>query len=367
MRLLALICALVAGTASADDRGQALFEGMAPLSVRIGDTVLPAIGLSCAGCHGYDARGGREAGAGPAIDVGNPATLIRAVTQGVGKDGRELASTMPRFVFAKPEDGQALAAYLAGIEAVQTTGRLTDTLNISFGDGQAARQYSDVFFQRVQMIAPHGVFGRRLARTEGAGFIMLAATEPPGLADAPQLFPLYPLRGDENPRRVRGGFASVSDQVSGLARISEAGVVIDPDDTLPSAPPGWRIADRAEPGTSVIALGSAVATVDPRSTAVMMLADDLADRPVPAGCVVIADPRDAEDNTSSPLDRYAEIAADVVVSALSLCGRDCTRATLMDAMDDVKIVSPIWPELDYTADPLTGSSKVVLHRSCRVP
>ncbi|PVA09549.1 hypothetical protein DC366_12670 [Pelagivirga sediminicola] len=367
MRLLALVCALVAGSASADDRGQALFEGMAPLSVRIGNTVLPAIGLSCAGCHGYDARGGREAGSGPPIDADNPAALLRAVKEGVGKDGRQLASTMPRFVFANPDDGKALAAYLAAIASVQTTGRLTDTLKISFGEGEAARRFSDVFFQRVQMIAPNGVFGRRLARTEDSAFIMLAATEPPGLADAPHLFPLYPLRGDENPRRVRGGFASVSDQVARLAGVSGPGVVIDPDDTLPSAPPGWRIADSAEPGTPVIVLGSAVATVDPRWAPVMMLADDLADRPAPAGCVVMANPRDAQDSTSSPLDRYAMIAADIVVSALSLCGRDCTRATLMDAMDDVKIFSAIWPELDYTADPLTGSTKVVLHRLCRVP
>ena len=137
-----LLCAALAGAAlswapllraaPADEavlaaRGRALYHGHVEFAAGAATTPLrlpPAL-LACARCHGATGAGGREGGQ-PVPPLGADAlyrprgalpawrderAVLRAVTRGVGRDGRALEPLMPRFALSAAEQG-ALAAYL---------------------------------------------------------------------------------------------------------------------------------------------------------------------------------------------------------------------------------------------------------------
>lgn len=365
MRALALIAVLWGQGLYAEEIGEALYEGRAPISVQMGEAVLPAVGISCAGCHGHDGAGGREAGSGPPLLGLRAQDILRAVRDGIGEDGRTLSPAMPRFVFDAPGDAANLAGYIEEIDALQRSGFGTREIVLVFGQGAAAERFAKAFFGRVAQIAPRGVFGRSLVRQEAGGVVILAATRPEGRATAPHLFPLYMLRGDEDVRRVRGGFASLNDQIAALAHTAERGVILDPEGREPDVPAGWSVVARPPGDVPVIALGSAAGQVDPDAGPVLIVADDLHHLGRIAGCFTVADPRPAPDRSGvPPLERYGRAAAEVLVEALARCERECTRAKLFEKLDGLSVQSPEWPHLDYAAWPLTGTDVVALRRVC---
>ncbi len=376
-------------------RGQALFEGTAlGVALVLADRRVPTRGVSCAGCHGRDAGGGVEAGAGPPIDWAtlaaptdrrpayDDASFAAVLAAGVRPDGTALAGTMPRFAFDRPDDPAAIAAYLRTVAAEQRTGRTPDSLTLrAASPAPAGDAFLDAFATRVAELAPRGIYGRRLvvSRTSSPAFARLGALDPGAEPGVPDLFPLAALLGDESPASVRGAFATVAAQVSALAAATPGGAtVVAPAAeaarlaALLAGRPGIRavVADDADVGGgAVVALGAealAGALAAPGEAAVSILADDMPAVPQPGRrCLVIADPRPApEDDRASPLARYGRAGAELAVAALRACGPDCTRARMMRSFDNIAAKPAGWPVLDYGAEPLTGSATVTLWSLC---
>ena len=343
--------------------------------LRAGARLLPARGLSCAGCHGGDAGGGAEAAGGPAIDwaaLSRPApgrgaydraAFARALAGGERPGGAPLAGAMPRFAFARPDDAAALAAYLEIIAAEQRMGIAGAEV---FLRPSPVEGFSRAFAARVAELAPNGVFGRRI-RLAAAGpvFATLGTLAPGSEAPAPDLFPLAPLLGDEDPARTRGAFAPVSAQVAALRAEAPGAAILGPGEVLArlGLPPAGAATMEAE----VIALGApALRAAFTRPGPVFGLADDLSAAPPPPGrCVTLADPRPgAGPEAPPPLLRYARAAAEVLLAALERCGPDCTRARLTRSFEADRIAPGDWPALDYRAEPLTGTRATRLVRLC---
>lgn len=108
-------------------RGRALYQGHAAYArgAAVTPLGLPVEMAACARCHGATGAGGREGGQPvPPLRAaalrqareGRPAlvddaALLRAITHGVGRGGRALGPTMPRFAL-QPHEAIALLAYL---------------------------------------------------------------------------------------------------------------------------------------------------------------------------------------------------------------------------------------------------------------
>lgn len=373
------------------ERGRALFEGAesAPLSIRMGENILPARGISCAGCHGGDAGGGEEAQSGPPIDwatLSQPspsrpgytlASFAAALTEGHRPGGGELGSAMPRFAFERPEDAAALAAYLRVVAARQRTGFTADGIVFRSTTDPVAKPFLRAFEARVTELAPNGVYGRRIRLSpEDAAFASIGAREIGSGEEMPDLFPLAPIVGDENPLDTRGAFASVADQVAALAEGSGEMVILATPamrarlrEALPrSATLHWR-KGQAEGEIPILGIGAAHLARALEGTGeapVYAMADDLAGVAIGSGrCLVVSDPRPvAGMPTEAPATRYGRTAATVLVEALRICGPDCTRSRLMRAFDGVRASPPDWPDLDYAEHPLTGSDEIALWSAC---
>ena len=150
--LLALLLATSAHAASDDAalvrQGRALYQGHKAFAAGIDATRLrlPPDMLACARCHGAIGEGGREGGQPvPPLRAaalyqprgGLPAwraadDVLRAITQGLGRDGRPLGPLMPRFAL-RPDEQAALLAYLRhlGTEADAPPGVGVDRIRLA--------------------------------------------------------------------------------------------------------------------------------------------------------------------------------------------------------------------------------------------
>lgn len=170
-----LIPALLLATlpAAADEGpGAALYlHGSGAEALLMGGKLrVPAARFPCAGCHGQDARGSREgATIFPAIDwpgltapdrpggAYDRASFLRAVTDGIAPDGRELDPAMPRFV-ADEAMLDAVIGFLQGIDAAQQRGITPGTLRVSAAPpAKAGLEAAAKAFN-----ARGGAFGRRI-------------------------------------------------------------------------------------------------------------------------------------------------------------------------------------------------------------
>jgi hypothetical protein len=239
----AVAAPLAGARAEGMQAGAALFASgarpgsAAPLATATGDVALPASALPCASCHGADARGGdSEAGVRPppitwsaltrptaTRPAYDEATLLRAVTQGMGAGGRALDPAMPRYQLTM-EDGAALIAFLRRIEARPVPGVSAEEvrLGLKLPAGPAGTAFSTAFRAALEAAAPEGVFGRRIvvttqheevfalvsalpaeldaaaigtARAEGVPLLSLRSS--PAAAGAPFAFALLPGAAEE--------------------------------------------------------------------------------------------------------------------------------------------------------------------------
>lgn len=137
MRQLIVPLLLAALPAQADTGADLFQRGLgATALVADGAVEVPAAQFACAGCHGEDARGGREgatdfpaliAGAEPRFDRG---TLKSALRDGIGADGTPLAAAMPRY---RVDDAtlDALHTYLSVLARADRAGVTPDALRIA--------------------------------------------------------------------------------------------------------------------------------------------------------------------------------------------------------------------------------------------
>lgn len=361
-------------------RGKALFEGQADLSIQLGQRTMPARGISCAGCHGRDAGGGAEVQAGPAIDWQSLTArgydaqgFATAVIAGLRPDGREIGQMMPRFAFKQRQDADALVAYLGQVAALQRTGLYPDRIVLQDKGGGPA--FWDAFAKGIAERAPNGIFGRRIAiDPEQPAFAVLGAARFDPESEAPQLFPLTTLVGDEDPQRVRAASASLVAQIR-LAALRQHGLQVVAEDAMIAR---LRVLLRRDAAINLVSR----AQLDPQQAhfavgigplrdllsnpvpgRLYASIDDLARLPPTPGCVHALDPRPTA-QPQAPMARYGHVAARVLVEGLRACGPDCTRARLMRAFDDLRVETPAWPLLNYRAAPLTGSDLAVFRQVC---
>lgn len=135
-QLAGLLASLVAGIAAADDAalGQRLFKGLARFEQPPTVNAVPLPAAECARCHGARGEGRSEGGVdvpalrGQALLLARGAqpafadmpAVLAAVTRGVGRGGRALDATMPRYAMNETER-RAIAAYLSQLQGAQTT------------------------------------------------------------------------------------------------------------------------------------------------------------------------------------------------------------------------------------------------------
>ena len=380
--LLFLALGYAAHADPAVDRGRAIFSG-APdtgLQVRVGDRLRPARGISCAGCHGHDAQGGVEVQSGPAIDWPHLQTLgytqdlfARALTEGIAPDGRTLGGAMPRFDFGQPEDAVALTGYLTQIGTEQRIGITAQAVTFQRPPPQPAlAPFWRAFERQVADLAPQGVFGRRILLSRTTGFARIGALRPGPTDGQPDLFPLHPLTGDEDPATTRGAFASLGAEVRAMARQHPRLMVSAPPamqarlaDVLPHGLIEMTPLDSLTPDRPVMVLDADLLARVPPDVTLLTTLDVLAQvPPAPGRCLQATDPRPADEAPRNAMSRYGRTAATVLIEALRLCGADCTRAGLMRAFDRVDLDPHDWPALDYANHPLTGTDRVRILRLC---
>lgn len=205
---LALMLALILAAlpvAAEDAPGAALYlRGAGAEALLMGGRLrAPGARFACAGCHGADARGSREgATVFPAIDwpgltapdrpggAYDRASFLRAMTEGIAPDGRELDPAMPRFA-ADQAVLEALIGFLQQVGTAQQRGITATALRISVAPGSPAQAGLQAAAQGFN--AGGGAFGRRIEIMTDSGEAALDAAELAALLDAripdPDLLP----------------------------------------------------------------------------------------------------------------------------------------------------------------------------------
>ncbi|MFN7222640.1 MAG: c-type cytochrome [Paracoccaceae bacterium] len=383
MRKGAVLACLVAWAtaASADpalDAGHALFTGQAgPVQVQ---------DFPCHRCHGRDGRGGVE-GAVPDIAAlavrYDPATLRRALANGIAADGRALSRLMPPYSMGSAET-EALLGYLLDLPRRQRRGVLPSTVRFAVmadGDPAYPALLRAAFLAQVPQGRLHGrtvEFVRFDSLTSAEAGALALVGPPSGVSVSqaaslgfPVLFPRLWLTGSEDASLVRGLTATRQDVAAAIAADLRAqgltGFTATPGlngdlledlqlDLGPNPDPhAWVVSDLAPPGP-LPDTSTAMAYFLPQAMAqatawqaagwqvqLVLDAPGLVDAMMTKGM--------------TPSEAHASLSATLLMRALRGAGRDLTRRGLMDAFarTDLSDLS-----LDYAAIPLTGTAEVAI-------
>ncbi len=264
--IVAAIAVSTATSPRAEEQGQALYFGRATdLSpARIGK--IEQRGLTCAGCHGRDARGGGEGrsripaihGAAlgtttaerPAYDA---ARFHRALIEGHDSGGRTMSIAMPRFAMSAVQ-AEALWRFLATVSDRERTGVSANRIRIGVaataGDGQAAQRNLD------SLSAAWKARGRPAIHGREVDFVAVAVDSlSPASSDA-TLQPFLLVA----PMLDRDGQTTMRLQQAGLPVLAPYGAL--PADGMPAEIVSLRAGDRgvtaallalAGPRTSIVA------------------------------------------------------------------------------------------------------------------
>ncbi|MFT3757042.1 MAG: ABC transporter substrate-binding protein [Pseudoxanthomonas sp.] len=214
---LASLSSAAGGSEDAAAEGRRIYRGERQTSspARMQDV---DVRFACQQCHGRNGRGGEESGiAVPPLrwrdlhrpqaglpGFGDEADIVRAVTEGVGRDGRPLHSLMPRYTLDSGEI-RSLLAYLRildtasdpppGVEA--DTLRVGSILPLSGALAETGRSIETAMHQRVQRInAAGGIYGRRIELV-----VIDGGSHASGLAEA-----LRQARNDEHLLALVGSY-----------------------------------------------------------------------------------------------------------------------------------------------------------------
>lgn len=206
---LALILAALPASGDAGPGAALYLRGEGAEALLMGGRLrAPGARFTCAGCHGADARGSREgATVFPAIDwpgltapdrpggAYDRASFLRAMTEGIAPDGRELDPAMPRFA-AEDAAFDALIGFLQGVGASQQRGITPDALRLGAPPGTpalaglqaAARDFNEsggAFGRRIELVTD----GETAMDAEGLAALLGAPVAPDDLSAPPYLPP----------------------------------------------------------------------------------------------------------------------------------------------------------------------------------
>lgn len=248
---LAAALFMLAGAAAAQDGAEIYARGTG-LTARLGSAegaLLPAGRLTCAGCHGPDARGGSEGGLRPAPAIGwttlsqpaadrpayDGASFRRLLEQGVTPSGRAISGLMPRF--SGPDAVlQSLQDHLAALDAAETLGLTPTGIAVALpasGSRRAAALAAMAAFN-----AEGGAYGRLLQEASPAFLDLddIASTLAPRIrsAEAQRLAALLAednqLRpvSDRTAMRVAGTLDQIGPQLTSLLARKVKPTVVGP-------------------------------------------------------------------------------------------------------------------------------------------
>ncbi|AWI91957.1 hypothetical protein C0214_27110 (plasmid) [Methylobacterium sp. DM1] len=346
-------------------------------------------GLTCAGCHGRYAEGGREGRiAVPAIDraalqaVGtyNAASLLRTLSEGVTPDGRRLAATMPRFSLSASE-AEAILRFLGSVAQEDRAGvtgeRVVIAVSAAGSGGSDALRLA--LERRWATAGPRAVHGRglhfvtlppdpaRWTTADGVPDIFLVVAAGRGEASidlkafAQAGMPLITIQSEIpagiDAVRIAPGASEVQDRLTDLVRaggvevrelspltLSESDrviVVTGGERSLTAlAASGLPLASRRVVLTGVLArqAPNAVAELVKRGAEVVTL-HAVADRADPAQLV--------------------ELLVSVLAKSLVETGRDLTKSRFLAALRRIRIKIEGWPPMDFCRNPASDAIQAV--------
>ncbi|MGE0698421.1 MAG: c-type cytochrome [Hyphomicrobiaceae bacterium] len=417
---LVMVMGLHPATAGDWEVGRAIYYGRttsrSPAFLGNGKIPVPLSRVACARCHGADGAGRAEgASEAPAIS-GNalhvltqrrPVYDLQAFEEALklGKDsaGRELDAAMPRFKLDKTEM-HALFTYLGHLYDEQRGGIRDTTVRVAIAHesgrerpAAALRDRARTLWERLSLPFIHGRglevetieldlsgpdLDRRLRASRIAALVFPIVKEDRKLlaaaasAGVPVLFPLFPLLGDESRHVVRGISAPRDVQIRALlGAIDRAVPVVDMAGSahmlgrqITPSHPHLTLGAVADLPQEFILLGppGEMLQRNIRGRTIHGLADDLGASLVPfleararvqlAEAIVLGKERDGRQDVMIA----AGLAA--LSAALLQAGRQLTRASLIEAFDNVSVRGGRWPELNYRRFPLAGTDWVRMRR-----
>ncbi len=222
---LLAVAAVGAGPPDLPSEGRNIYHGLA------------SAGQACASCHGLSGEGGSEGGTAipPIRDMfaetqpyREPAALCRALTSGLGADGRALARSMPRYALG-PDQCRSLWRYLASRGSSLPPGIDAERIVVRMQPVPATpsqRRWRDVLAsQFAEINRGGGLYGRRIVLEEGPGpSAFLISLAPAGPLDGATAIRIA-LREAGGDPAARGIEATVEDEAAALVnRLKALGI-----------------------------------------------------------------------------------------------------------------------------------------------
>jgi mono/diheme cytochrome c family protein len=382
LALLGLGLGLCVDVAHADE-GRAFYVGGNGIVARVAGR--ESRNLACAGCHGGEAAGGGEGRTRiPPIDrrslergSGTTAydlpSFIRALTSGVGPDGRRFSLAMPRYEITTAQ-AEALWRFLETVGSEATAGITPDSITLIIPalphDHEDAEAFRTKLSHRWQERVPGSIYGRTV-RFEtslvggtgpdlASGFIALGPSfDDDGrllnaiqAAGIPVLGPRGDIRLEEDLKMVQLQ-ASEEDVSKALSALTQSGTAI-----ASSLPKAQDIASDPVVVSDAESLGSLIGQKQLAGRQILLSLALVRSAPkdilalLSNGATVVA-LRPAGDKRS---DAYITAIAAVIEQALMLCGRDLTRARFLDALKRVRVNIEGWPKVDFNGSTKTGTN-----------
>lgn len=321
-------------------RGQEIYErgtsGGAEIRATIGGAEVAASLVPCASCHGGDGRGRAEGGTVPSdirhttltrhYDVTAPSgrrhgpyddrSLVRAIAMGVDPAGNPLSEVMPRYQL-KRDDAATLLAFLKMLGTRSDPGVSDDTIAIGVLGGDVPRwDGGEVFGRRVEFVPMEGLSGNAFAVIADNADANLAAEADRLGVPVISLLSQTPVAG----RRVFHLFGGIEEQRRALERDANGADRL----LVPAA-----LADR-----SVFSADNA----RPTTVAFAMLP-----------------------SSRTPRAQAALVAAALIVDALRRAGRDVSRASFVEALENTSQLQTSYaPPLTFSAARHVGSTGAFL-------
>lgn len=394
-----------------------------PVEARLEPTgqVLRGKTVACARCHGSEAEGGGEGGVrapalvrrgarSPGLDE---TTLARALTFGIGLDGRRLHPAMPRYALETAAVDALLAELdrlarrsIEGVEprrlrfaTVWPVGSVRESLHALVERWRALlTEEGGLFHREVELLVLPPDRSSAEARLAARPVLALLLDDAPAdllaalrARELPELFPLRPTYGREpgSVRRLGAPLAvearllleALIDDLDGRGTIDivaepELVATLEPllerhpalvrtsgpgvDALLLLRPPAGARARRiyapvdllARLGPALPAAAERIVVTDPRAL------PPGSPEPSPRARRLLGDPA-----TAGPLLRHAGAALLVLETALRRLGRDVTRARLLAALDELGTVTTgLVPPWSVRPGPEAGAAVIRIDR-----
>ncbi|MFF8801587.1 MULTISPECIES: hypothetical protein [unclassified Methylobacterium] len=378
--ILLLACAPVA----AQD-GRALYHGLGPDAPRARIGRMESRGLTCAGCHGRFAEGGREGRIPvPAIDRAallaagtyDAPALLRTLSEGVTPDGRHLAPAMPRFALSANE-AEAILHFLGTVAQEDRAGVTGErvVIAVSAAGGGEADALRRALERRWEAAGPRAVHGRGLHfvtlppdathRSPPDAFLVVAAGRGEASIDLRALaqrgMPLITARTEVpaglDAVRIAPGASELQVRLADLVRAGGVEVRERPPPTLSESERVIVVTGGERSLTALAASGLPLASRRVVLTAALARqAPNAVAELLKRGAEVVA--LHAAADRADPA-KLAELIVSILARALVETGRDLTKSRFLAALRRLRIEIEGWPPMDFSRNPASDAIQAI--------